>query len=97
VAPPKRSRSIESQFLSPLRPALRAFRMTDETTPPLEPVEPAWQHDWSVDDQNLLVARPAQRLAWLEEALHLAYATGALKPRKFLTQEEWDAMGSSSE
>jgi len=44
-----------------------------------------------------LAATPAQRLAWLEEALQLAYATGALKPRRFLTQEEWDAMGSSPE
>ena len=74
--------------------------MTDETTPPLEPVELAWQHDWNADDQDLLVATlaatPAQRLAWLEEALQLAYATGALKPRRFLTQEEWDAMGSSN-
>jgi hypothetical protein len=43
-----------------------------------------------------LAATPAQRLAWLDEALQLAYATGALKPRKFLTQEEWDAMGSSN-
>lgn len=75
--------------------------MTDETIPPLEPVEAAWQHDWNADDQNLLAATlaatPAQRLAWLEEALQLAYATGALKPRKFLTQEEWDAMGPSNQ
>ncbi|MDH4187257.1 MAG: hypothetical protein OEV08_09680 [Nitrospira sp.] len=56
---------------------------------------------WDASDQSLLsatlMATPAQRLAWLEEALQLAYATGALKPRKFLTQEEWDAMGSSPE
>jgi hypothetical protein len=56
--------------------------------------------DWNADDQNLLAATlaatPAQRLTWLEEALQLAYASGALKPRKFLTQEEWDAMGSSN-
>ncbi len=47
--------------------------MTDETISPLEPVEAAWQHDWNADDQNLLAATlaatPAQRLAWLEEAL----------------------------
>lgn len=53
---------------------------------------------WDASDQRLLsatlMATPAQRLAWLEEALQLAYATGALKPRRFLTQEEWDAMGS---
>jgi hypothetical protein len=55
---------------------------------------------WDASDQSLLsatlMATPAQRLAWLEEALQLAYASGALKPRKFLTQEEWDAMGSSN-
>ncbi len=43
-----------------------------------------------------LVATPAQWLAWLDEALQLAYATGALMPRRFLTQEEWDAMGASN-
>ncbi|MFO0701444.1 MAG: hypothetical protein U0236_19660 [Nitrospira sp.] len=56
---------------------------------------------WDAKDQSLLsatlMATPAQRLAWLEEALQLAYATGALKPRRFISKEEWDAMGSSSE
>ncbi|MEK9140759.1 MAG: hypothetical protein AAB308_06875 [Nitrospirota bacterium] len=54
--------------------------------------------DWNADDQNLLaailMATPTQRIAWLEEALQLAYATGALKPRRMMTKEEWDAMGS---
>jgi hypothetical protein len=40
------------------------------------------------------MATPTQRIAWLEEALQLAYATGALKPRRMLTEEEWDAMDS---
>ena len=35
--------------------------------------------NWQAGDQNLLAstlaATPAQRLAWLEEALHLAYAS----------------------
>ncbi|MDK2743182.1 MAG: hypothetical protein H8K03_18985 [Nitrospira sp.] len=57
--------------------------------------------DWNADDQNLLaatlLATPVQRLAWLEEILHLAYASGALKPRRFISKGEWDAMGSSSE
>jgi hypothetical protein len=61
----------------------------------------AQAEQWDASDQSLrsatLMATPAQRLAWLEEALRLAYASGALKPRKFLTQEEWDAMGSSPE
>lgn len=42
--------------------------------------------DWDVTRQDLLAATftatPAQRLAWLEEALRLAYASGALKPRE---------------
>jgi hypothetical protein len=53
---------------------------------------------WDSSDQSLLsatlAATPTQRIAWLEEALQLAYATGALKPRRMMTQEEWDAMGS---
>lgn len=53
---------------------------------------------WNAEGQSLLAATmaatPAQRLAWLEEALQLAYATGALKPRRLMTKEEWDAMGS---
>ncbi|NGZ09052.1 MAG: hypothetical protein CV088_06635 [Nitrospira sp. LK70] len=56
--------------------------------------------DWNADDQDLLAATlsatPAQRLAWLEEILHLAYASGALKPRRFISKEEWEAMGSSN-
>jgi hypothetical protein len=55
---------------------------------------------WDARDQSLLsatlAATPTQRIAWLEEALQLAYATGALKPRRMMTQEEWDVMGSSS-
>ena len=55
---------------------------------------------WDACDQSLLsatlMATTTQRIAWLEEALQLAYATGALKPRRFITKEEWDAMGSSS-
>lgn len=54
---------------------------------------------WQASDQSLLAATlaatPAQRLAWLEEALHLAYASGALKPIRPISQEEWEAMGSS--
>jgi hypothetical protein len=51
------------------------------------------QADWDAAQQDLLAATlsatPAQRLAWLEEALRLAYASGALKPRRFI--REWDA------
>ena len=44
--------------------------------------------------ETMRVATPTERVVWLEEALRLAYASGALKPRKLLTQEEWEAMGS---
>jgi hypothetical protein len=71
--------------------------MTDKQTPASKPIREA---DWNADDQSLLaatlMATPTQRIAWLEEALQLAYATGALKPRRMLTKEEWDAMGSSN-
>ncbi|MDF0673753.1 MAG: hypothetical protein P0120_05340 [Nitrospira sp.] len=47
---------------------------------------------WDASDQSLLsamlAATPTQRLAWLEEALRLAYTTGALKPRRFISKEE---------
>jgi len=65
-----------------------------------EGVRRAQPANWQASDQSLLsatmMATPAQRLAWLEEALRLAYATGALKPRRFLSKEEWDAMGASN-
>jgi hypothetical protein len=55
--------------------------------------------DWNAGDQNLLSATlsatPAQRLAWLEEALRVAYASGALKPRRLIEKEEWEGMSAS--
>lgn len=66
---------------------------------PSSPSTPTAQSGWSADDQSLLgatlLATPAQRLAWLEDALRIAYASGALKPRRMITKKEWDAMGSS--
>jgi hypothetical protein len=54
---------------------------------------------WNSADQNLLSATlsatPAQRLAWLEEALRVAYASGAVKPRRLIEKEEWEGMSSS--
>jgi len=54
--------------------------------------------DWNAGDQNLLSATlsatPAQRMAWLEEALQVAYASGALKPRRLIEKEEWEGMSS---
>ena len=56
---------------------------------------------WDVRDQSLLsatrMATPTQRIAWLEEALQLAYASGALKPRRLISKEEWDAIASLTE
>jgi hypothetical protein len=39
-------------------------------------------------------ATPTERIAWLEATLQAAYATGALQPRKMISKEEWDEMGS---
>lgn len=56
--------------------------------------------EWKASDQSLLsatlLATPTQRIAWLEEALQLAYASGALRSRRFLSKEEWEEMGSST-
>jgi hypothetical protein len=56
--------------------------MTPKEDPSHGPLE---QPEWDADNQSLLsatlLATPAQQLAWLEEALCLAYASGALKPR----------------
>lgn len=71
--------------------------MADKLTPSSEQTR---EVDWNTTDQSListtLMATPTQRIAWLEEALQLAYATGALKPSRFITKEEWDAMGKSA-
>lgn len=69
--------------------------MTDTPTPFSDTIP---QSDRTVPDQSfsetMLVATPAQRLDWLEEALHLAYASGALKPKRLIEKEEWESMGS---
>ena len=42
-----------------------------------------WDVSWDEVDQaqlmTMLAATPAQRLAWLEEAMRLAYASGAIR------------------
>ena len=54
------------------------------------PPEEGPKADWDAAQQDLLpatlAATPAQRLAWLEEALQIAYASGALKPREFIQE-----------
>jgi hypothetical protein len=69
--------------------------VSDKSTSPADSTP---QPDWNADDQSLLSATlsatPAQRLAWLEEVLRLAYASGALKPRKPIGREEWEATSS---
>ena len=54
--------------------------------------------DQPASDQAFLeamrLATPTERIVWLEEALHQAYANGALEPRRFIGKEEWEAMGS---
>ncbi len=53
------------------------------------------QSDWNADEQSLLAATlsatSAQRLAWLEEALELAYASDALKPGTPIEKRECEA------
>jgi len=50
-----------------------------------------WRVDWASHREAQLIsvaaATPAQRLAWLEEAIRLAYRTGAL-PRRDDRSEE---------
>ncbi len=45
-----------------------------------------WQAGWKDNERaqlrSWLKATPAQRLAWLEEALALAYQAGALEPKQ---------------
>jgi hypothetical protein len=45
-----------------------------------------WQADWKDNEQaelrSWLRATPAQRLAWLEDAMKLAYQAGALGQKK---------------
>jgi hypothetical protein len=46
----------------------------------------AWDSGWEDNSIRLLKATlratPAQRLAWLEEAIRIAYSSGALVPQK---------------
>ncbi|MGH9424773.1 MAG: hypothetical protein ACRD2L_00470 [Terriglobia bacterium] len=69
------------------------------TDAPTSSADSAQGDDQVIPDRSfleaMLLATPAQRLAWLEEALCVAYACGALKPRKLIGKEEWEAMGSS--
>ena len=68
------------------------------TRNPAIPSELAARLDWNADDQSLLAATlsatPAQQLAWLEDALRLEYARGALKPKRLIEKEEWEGMSS---
>ena len=52
----------------------------------------SWEGHRRAQLTRALAATPAQRLAWLEEMLALAYRTGAL-PRKLL---DVDAAGSTT-
>ena len=55
--------------------------------------------DQPASDQPFLEAMrlvtPTERIVWLEEALRQAYGSGALKPRRFIGKEEWEATSSS--
>lgn len=70
--------------------------MADESFSSLGPLpHPSENPDPQRLLQASLAATPTQRIAWLEEALRLAYESGALKLRQFIGKEEWDAMGKS--
>ncbi len=53
---------------------------------------PQWSAGWESQEQATLeaslAATPAQRLEWLEEALEIAQASGALQ-RAALSRDEW--------
>jgi hypothetical protein len=46
----------------------------------------AWDSQKDALIDAVLAASPAQRLAWLEAALHLAFASGAITPRRGPTE-----------
>jgi hypothetical protein len=71
--------------------------MADESSPFGPLPHPSKRANPEAFLQASLAATTTQRLAWLEEALQLAYAAGALKPRRMISKEEWEAMGSSSQ
>jgi hypothetical protein len=56
--------------------------MEPETNNPAEETESKWDATWEgtrrAQLKTDLSATPEQRLAWLEEAMRLAYASGAL-------------------
>lgn len=56
------------------------------------PLLPKWSATFDENERRLLErtlsATPAQRLAWLEEALELAHRSGALKMRVVLTRQD---------
>ena len=51
-----------------------------------KPPTHVWQAGWKDNEraqlQSWLSATPAQRLSWLEEAIKLAYQSGALGPKQ---------------
>ncbi|HRI38319.1 MAG TPA: hypothetical protein PLO50_07180 [Nitrospira sp.] len=71
--------------------------MADESFSSLGPLpHPSENPDPKRFLQASLVVTSTQRVAWLEEALQLAYASEALKPRRFIGKEYWKAMGRSN-
>ncbi len=52
----------------------------------VESLTHSWQAGWKDNERaqlrSWLEATPAQRLAWLEEAIELAYQAGALQPEQ---------------
>ena len=65
-----------------------------ETDPPVERTG-RWNASWADVErtqlETMLTATPAQRLAWLEEAMRLAHASGALEAaRRERAPRDWE-------
>jgi hypothetical protein len=57
--------------------------------------DPKWPgsfEDTEREHQKAFVRASSQeRLRWLEQAMVFAYQSGAFKPRRRITQQEWDS------
>lgn len=56
-------------------------RVDQSNTDEAEPAPASWEGNRDEQLRSWLRATPAQRLAWLEEALQLAWNAGAIKRR----------------
>ena len=57
-------------------------KIDDDAAGPTRPWVVTWEDVERAQLETVLMATPAQRLAWLEDAMHLAWAAGALEVRR---------------